>query len=102
MNKKHTTMIVTVALPTLNSSWTDVSLGVECFDLLLIYWSLPEFTIIYHNLLEFTGIYWDLLGIFYFIFADICDGNMRAILSLFYNLSQHKKMAAKGQTPIPD
>ena len=99
------------------------------FDLLLIYWSLPEFTKIYQNLLEFTGIYWnlleftgiywnllgftgiywdllgiywDLLGIFYFIFADICDGNMRAILSLFYNLSQHKKMAAKGQTPIPD
>ena len=26
---------------------------------------------------------------------DICDGNMRAILSLFYNLSQHKKMATK-------
>ena len=89
------------------------------FDLLLIYWSLPKFTGIYWNLLgftgiywdllgftwnllEFTGIYWDLLGIFYFIFADICDGNMRAILSLFYNLSQHKKMAAKGQTPIPD
>lgn len=51
------------------------------------------------NLLEFTGIY---LGFFYFMFADICDGNMRAILSLFYNLSQHKKMAAKGQAPILD
>ena len=47
------------------------------------------------NLLEFTGI-------FYFMFADICDGNMRAILSLFYNLSQHKKMAAKGQAPVLD
>ena len=58
-------MIITVALPTLNSSWTDVSLGVECFDLLLIYWSLPEFTKIYWNLLEFTGIYLEFTGIYW-------------------------------------
>ena len=71
----------------------------------VIYWNLLEFTGIYWDLLGFTGIYWNLLeftGIFYFMFADICDGNMRAILSLFYNLSQHKKMAAKGQAPILD
>lgn len=64
-----------------------------------------ELSVLICNLLEFTGIYWDLLeftGIFYFMFADICDGNMRAILSLFYNLSQHKKMAAKGQAPVLD
>ena len=28
--------------------------------------------------------------------ADICDGNMRAIYSLFYNLSHFKKMAKEG------
>lgn len=28
--------------------------------------------------------------------SDICDGNMRAIYSLFYNLSHFKKMAKEG------
>jgi len=28
--------------------------------------------------------------------ADISEGNMRAILSLFYNLSQYKRSASKG------
>ena len=66
-------------------------------------------TAVYWNLLKFTEIYWNLLDLLdlliiyvYSLFVDICDGNMRAILSLFYNLSQHKKMSSKGQAPIQD